>query len=59
MKGLQIGEGAGLPESTSNFLSVSQLRHIDDELLKGKQVAVTEAMSLFADVAECTSPRTA
>ncbi len=34
-----------------NFLSVSQLRHIDElERTKGKQVAVTEAMSLFADV---------
>ncbi|EOP3162620.1 phage tail tape measure protein [Escherichia coli] len=34
-----------------NFLSVSQLRHIDElERTKGKQAAVTEAMSLFADV---------
>ncbi|EHE8033390.1 TPA: phage tail length tape measure family protein, partial [Escherichia coli] len=34
-----------------NFLSVSQLRHIDElECTKGKQAAVTEAMSLFADV---------
>ncbi|EKQ0165402.1 phage tail tape measure protein [Escherichia coli] len=34
-----------------NFLSVSQLRHIDElERTKGKQAAVTEAMNLFADV---------
>lgn len=33
-----------------NFLSVSQLRHIDElERTKGKQVAVTEGMKLFAD----------
>ena len=33
-----------------NFLSVSQLRHIDElERTKGKQAAVTEGMKLFAD----------
>ncbi|WBN04924.1 phage tail tape measure protein [Klebsiella michiganensis] len=33
-----------------NFLSVAQLRHIDElERTKGKQAAVTEGMKLFAD----------
>ena len=33
-----------------NFLSVSQLRHIDElERTRGKQAAVTEGMKLFAD----------
>ncbi|WP_394338408.1 phage tail length tape measure family protein [Escherichia coli] len=45
------GEALASLNQQYNFLSVSQLRHIDElERTKGKQAAVTEAMSLFADV---------